>query len=104
MAWRFNGVNVPQGGGGQKRERSNASCKLPELTRSCPKGMIIFFAGVSAAKKKDESSLRAPRLCGEILSIRFSSVCPSPALAGYGPGRRSFARDLKGNEKENSNE
>jgi hypothetical protein len=35
-----------------------------------PKGMSLFFAGVSAAKEKERCSLRPLRLCGERVALK----------------------------------
>ena len=49
---RRNRLRIPQGGGGQKRERSNASRKFFEVIRPCPKGMTIFLCRRPSGKEK----------------------------------------------------
>jgi len=53
-SFTFSGVNIPQAGGGQKRERLNALRKLFESIRACPKGMSIFLCPerLSGQRKK----------------------------------------------------
>jgi hypothetical protein len=46
-------------------ENQSACGKKPDI--AFPKGCCFFFSALSAEKKKKENTLRAQRLCGEIV-------------------------------------